>query len=78
MCIRDSHQDHQQEGFHQRVLNFLNGGAHGQRGVQRQVCLLYTSHDKGSIGIGGHINPVDRQSGHDDVSTYLAGVERCV
>ncbi|MCI9305201.1 MAG: AAA family ATPase, partial [Lachnospiraceae bacterium] len=22
---------------HQRVLNFLNGGAHGQRGVQRQV-----------------------------------------
>lgn len=21
-------------------------------------------HDKGSIGIGGHINPVDRQSGH--------------
>lgn len=33
-------------------------------------------HDKGSIGIGGHINPVDRQSGHDDVSTYLAGVER--
>ena len=28
------------------------------------------------FGIGGHINPVDRQSGHDDVSTYLAGVER--
>ena len=33
----EHHQNHQQEGFHQRVLNFLNGGAHGQRGVQRQV-----------------------------------------
>lgn len=35
----------------------------------RPACMT-----KGSIGIGGHINPVDRQSGHDDVSTYLAGV----
>ena len=49
-----------------RILHYTRGGSGGEARL----------HDKGSIGIGGHINPVDRQSGHDDVSTYLAGVER--
>lgn len=49
-----------------RILHYTRGGAGGESRL----------HDKGSIGIGGHINPVDRQSGHDDVRTYLAGVER--
>lgn len=49
-----------------RILHYMRGGSGGEARL----------HDKGSIGIGGHINPVDRQSGHDDVSTYLAGVER--
>ena len=31
-------------------------------------------HDKMSVGIGGHINPVDGLA--DSVETYLAGVER--
>ncbi len=31
-------------------------------------------HDKYSLGIGGHINPVDGLA--DNLSTYLAGVER--
>ena len=31
-------------------------------------------HDKWSLGIGGHINPVDGLA--DNIDTYLAGVER--
>ena len=49
-----------------RILHYTRGGSGGEARL----------HDKGSIGIGGHINPVDRQSGHDDVATYMAGVER--
>jgi len=33
-------------------------------------------HAKGSIGIGGHINPVDSREDHLGEATYMAGVER--
>ena len=33
-------------------------------------------HAKGSVGIGGHINPVDTREDHLGMATYLAGVER--
>jgi predicted NUDIX family phosphoesterase len=33
-------------------------------------------HAKGSIGIGGHINPVDTREDHLGRATYLAGVAR--
>lgn len=48
------------------ILHYTRGGSGGEARL----------HDKGSIGIGGHINPVDRQEGQDDTGTYLAGVER--
>ncbi len=49
-----------------KILHYTRGGSGGEARL----------HDKGSLGIGGHINPVDRQSGQDDVATYMAGVER--
>ncbi|MGJ8695148.1 MAG: hypothetical protein ACSHYF_02440 [Verrucomicrobiaceae bacterium] len=33
-------------------------------------------HAQGSVGIGGHINPVDEREDHLGRATYLAGVER--
>ncbi len=33
-------------------------------------------HAKRSLGIGGHINPVDSRSGNLGMDTYMAGVER--
>ena len=33
-------------------------------------------HAHGSVGIGGHINPVDAREDHLGMATYLAGVER--
>ncbi|MDB0056327.1 hypothetical protein OAF11_00230 [Akkermansiaceae bacterium] len=33
-------------------------------------------HAQGSVGIGGHINPVDAREDHLGMATYLAGVER--
>ena len=44
-----------------RILHYTRGGSGGEARL----------HDKGSIGIGGHINPVDRQSGHDDGAVHL-------
>ena len=43
-----------------RILHYTRGGSGGEARL----------HDKGSIGIGGHINPVDRQSGHDDDTLF--------
>ena len=44
-----------------RILHYTRGGSGGEARL----------HDKGSIGIGGHINPVDRQSGHDEIGEEL-------
>ena len=33
-------------------------------------------HARGSVGIGGHINPVDEREDHLGHATYMAGVER--
>lgn len=59
-----------------RLCHFLPPGPHPALHARRLPAVRPGCMTKGSIGIGGHINPVDRQSGHDDVSTYLAGVER--
>lgn len=47
-----------------RVLAYTRGGSGGEARL----------HDKVSIGIGGHINPVDGLA--DNLETYMAGVER--
>lgn len=49
-----------------RLLHYTRGGSGGE-------ARLY---DKGSIGIGGHINPVDQHEGTITMQTYLSGVER--
>ncbi len=33
-------------------------------------------HAKGSVGVGGHINPIDEREDHLGHATYMAGVER--
>lgn len=52
--------------FQGKILHYTRGGSGGEARL----------HDKGSIGIGGHINPVDWQGAEQGMSTYLAGVER--
>lgn len=49
-----------------KVLHYTRGGAGGEARL----------HDKGSLGIGGHINPVDWKGENEGISTYMAGVER--
>lgn len=49
-----------------KILHYTRGGSGGEARL----------HDKGSIGIGGHINPVDWQGAEQGMSTYMAGVER--
>lgn len=49
-----------------KVLHYTRGGSGGEARL----------HDKGSIGIGGHINPVDNKGESLDLSTYMAGIER--
>ena len=49
-----------------KVLHYTRGGAGGEARL----------HDKGSLGIGGHINPVDWKGENEGLSTYMAGVER--
>ncbi|MGE9268716.1 MAG: hypothetical protein ACQKBY_11515 [Verrucomicrobiales bacterium] len=46
---------------------------HYQRGKSSGEARL---HAKGSLGIGGHINPVDEREDHLGEATYYAGVER--
>ena len=47
-----------------RVLAYTRGGSGGEARL----------HDKISVGIGGHINPVDGLA--DSLDTYMTGVER--
>lgn len=47
-----------------RALAYMRGGSGGEARL----------HDKISIGIGGHINPIDGLA--DNLATYMAGVER--
>ena len=47
-----------------RILAYTRGGSGGEARL----------HDKISVGIGGHINPVDGLA--DNLDTYMAGVER--
>lgn len=50
-----------------RYLHYTRGKSGGESRL----------HASGSLGIGGHINPVDqREDGHLGVATYMAGVER--
>lgn len=52
--------------YQNKILHYTRGGSGGEARL----------HDKGSIGIGGHINPVDWQGEEQGMSTYMAGVER--
>lgn len=49
-----------------RFLHYTRGKSGGESRL----------HAKGSLGIGGHINPVDERSDPLGKATYLAGVER--
>jgi len=49
-----------------RYLNYTRGQSGGESRLHAQV----------SIGVGGHINPVDQREDHLGKETYLAGVER--
>ena len=49
-----------------KILHYTRGASGGESRL----------HDKGSLGIGGHINPIDWQGEEQGESTYLAGVER--
>lgn len=49
-----------------RILHYTRGNAGGEARL----------HDKGSLGIGGHINPVDYQGQEEGMDAYMAGVER--
>lgn len=52
--------------YQDKILHYTRGGSGGEARL----------HDKGSIGIGGHINPIDWQGAEQGMSTYMAGVER--
>lgn len=49
-----------------RLLHYVRGGKTGEKRLA----------DKGSIGIGGHINSEDAEQASLEKSTYLTGVER--
>ncbi|MBK1856151.1 hypothetical protein JO972_14360 [Verrucomicrobiaceae bacterium 5K15] len=49
-----------------RYLHYTRGKSGGESRLHAQV----------SIGIGGHINPVDQREDHLGFDTYMAGVER--
>ncbi len=49
-----------------RFLHYVRGGKTGEKRLA----------DKGSIGIGGHINSEDAEQASLEKSTYLTGVER--
>jgi len=49
-----------------KFLHYVRGKAGGEARL----------HAKGSMGIGGHINPVDERADALGMETYLAGVER--
>ena len=52
--------------FENRYLHYVRGKAGGESRL----------HAQGSLGIGGHINPVDAREDHLGRATYMAGVER--
>jgi len=49
-----------------KFLHYVRGKAGGEARL----------HAKGSMGIGGHINPVDAREDNLGMDTYMAGVER--
>ncbi len=49
-----------------RYLHYIRGKSGGESRL----------HAQGSLGIGGHINPVDEREDHLGHATYMAGVER--
>lgn len=49
-----------------RYLHYTRGKSGGESRLHAQV----------SIGIGGHINPVDHREDHLGLDTYMAGVDR--
>lgn len=49
-----------------RYLHYTRGKSGGESRL----------HASGSLGIGGHINPVDQREDHLGLETYMAGVER--
>ncbi|MGJ8676443.1 MAG: hypothetical protein ACSHX0_02890 [Akkermansiaceae bacterium] len=54
------------EGNNTRYLHYTRGKSGGESRLHAQV----------SIGIGGHINPVDQREDHLGMDTYMAGVNR--
>ncbi len=54
--------------FHHKgkFLNYQRGKSGGEARL----------HAKRSLGIGGHINPIDTRDDHLGIETYMAGVER--
>lgn len=54
------------DGQATRYLHYTRGKSGGESRL----------HASGSVGIGGHINPVDQREDHLGMETYMAGVER--
>jgi predicted NUDIX family phosphoesterase len=52
--------------YEDRLLHYVRGKSGGESRL----------HALGSLGIGGHINPVDAREDHLGHATYMAGVER--
>ncbi len=52
--------------YQEQVLHYTRGKASGESRL----------HSKGSIGVGGHINPIDAGDKHLGEATYYAAVER--
>jgi predicted NUDIX family phosphoesterase len=50
----------------ERFLHYVRGASGGESRL----------HAQGSLGIGGHINPIDEREDHLGRATYMAGVER--
>ncbi len=54
------------DGVATRYLHYTRGKSGGESRL----------HASGSVGIGGHINPIDQREDHLGMETYMAGVER--
>ena len=54
------------DGESTRYLHYTRGKSGGESRL----------HASGSVGIGGHINPIDQREDHLGMETYMAGVDR--
>lgn len=76
----------EEDPSHKQLIPYCLFRVKGNTGDPKQVRYLHYTrgksggesrlHASGSMGIGGHINPVDLREDHLGMQTYMAGVER--